>query len=130
MKVYQQFASAVNARLNCIEHINSIWEEKWTTKIHELTEEFMPSGSGFDAGTILELEESTGEKLVFTTSFHHMDEHGFYDGWTEHKVIVTPSLQFGFNLRVTGRDQNEIKDYIAEVFQMALSSDIPAASEK
>ena len=50
-----------------------------------------------------------------------MDEHGGYDGWTEHKIIVTPSLVYGFELRVTGKDRNDIKDYIAEVMHGALS---------
>jgi hypothetical protein len=45
-----------------------------------------------------------------------MNEGGYYDGWTEHQVIITPSLQHGFDVRVTGQDRNEIKDYLAELF--------------
>lgn len=78
-------------------------------------------GSGFDAGSFLDLN-STSKRLIFVTSFHHMDEHGGYDGWTEHKVIVTPLFQ-GFDIRVTGRDRDGIKDYIGETFYHWLSSD-------
>ena len=61
--------------------------------IKRLVKDFMPSGSGFDAGTKLDLDLSHAERLVFTTSYHHMNDGGYYDGWTEHTVTVTP----GFN---------------------------------
>lgn len=52
----------------------------------------MPSGSGFDAGTRLDEDKTNDSRLVFTTAFHHMDEHGTYAGWTEHTVTVRASL--------------------------------------
>lgn len=73
-----------------------------------------PRGSGFDAGTELN-DKSTTKKLIFNTSYHHMDEAGFYDGWTDHKVIITPSFD-GMDIKVTGKDYNYIKDYIGDVF--------------
>ncbi len=88
-----------------------------------------PRGSGIDNGTFLG-ETSSKKKLVFVTAFHHMDEHGGYDGWTEHRVVVTPEFQ-GFSLRVTGCDRNGIKDYLGELFHSWLSSeaDHPALVE-
>jgi hypothetical protein len=53
-----------------------------------------------------------------------MDEHGGYDGWTEHSIIVTPDLASGFDLRVNGRDRRDIKEYLAEIFGYALDADI------
>jgi hypothetical protein len=76
--------------------------------------ETAPSGSGFDNGTQIDRDRS--DVLIFSTSFHHMDEAGGYDGWTEHTVRVKPSLAWGFDLTVSGRDRNGIKDYIADVF--------------
>ena len=73
-----------------------------------------PSGSGFDSGT--ELVTGSMNKLVFKTAFHHMDEMGGYDGWTEHKVTVTGSLLFDYNIKISGRDRNNIKEYMTEVF--------------
>ncbi len=84
---------------------------------------FAPSGSGFDAGTVLS-DESTGEKLVFTTEYHHMNESGFYDGWTSHNVVVRPSLLHGFVLTVSGRDRNGIKDYIHDCFYEFLRKEV------
>ncbi len=92
--------------------------------LDKLIREKLPSGSGFDAGTKLVQDKCTDTRLVFTTSFHHMDEHGGYNGWTEHEVYLVASLQFDFNVRVTGRDRNQIKDYIAETFQHALSEEV------
>jgi hypothetical protein len=73
-----------------------------------------PRGSGFDNGTTVEI--GRGGTLVFETAFHHMNDGGYYDGWTEHTVRVKPCLQWGFDLTVSGRNRNNIKDYIAEVF--------------
>lgn len=88
-------------------------------KLDEL-QSLLPSGSGFDAGTQIDLERSTPEKIVFNTSFHHMDEAGFYSGWTEHTVTVRPSFLWDFDIHVSGRDKNGIKEYIAETFHFAL----------
>ena len=92
--------------------------------LDDLLLEVLPSGSGFDAGTKLMMDKCTSEKLVFFTSFHHMSEHGYYTKWTDHNIIVTPCLAFGFNLKVTGRDYNSIKEYISDVFHGVLDLNI------
>ncbi len=84
-----------------------------------------PSGSGFDNGTRFDLEESSdGKRLVFETGFHHMDEHGCYDGWTHHRVILYPEFS-GYRVRITGRDRNFIKEFIEESFRLWLDSPAP-----
>ncbi len=98
-----------------------------------LLKEHLPSGSGIDCG--VKLDESSGpERLVFTLSFHHMDEAGYYDGWTEHKAIVTPTLadHDGMRLRVTGgRNRNDINDYLHDVMDSALTAGVdPYAFER
>jgi len=124
MKLYQQLASLVQTRLNCIESKNDEWFDKHEERIEALVKNHMPSGSGFDSGTALDLGASDPDRLVFRTSFHHMDGYGMYDGWTEHDIIVTGSLAFGFSLRITGRDRDQIKDYITDCFSTALNTDI------
>lgn len=121
--LYQEIASLVKARLNCLESGNHEWKTRHEDRIERLVKGEMPSGSGIDQGTTVDLHASTDEKLVFLVPFHHMDEHGFYDGWTEHRVIVTGSLWSGFNLRITGRDKNGIKDYLSEVYHDALGQE-------
>jgi hypothetical protein len=85
----------------------------------------MPHGSGFDGGTQFDYVASHSEKLVFNTSFHHMDEHGCYGGWTDHIVTVVPSLSSpGFNLKISGRNRNDIKELIHQSFYDALTTEI------
>lgn len=110
--LYARIASALEAQENCDKTGND-WPHMET--VANLVREYMPSGSGFDSGTELD-SDSKPNRLVFTTSFHHTNDGGMYDGWTEHSVIITPNLAHGFELRVTGRDRNDIKDYIALTF--------------
>lgn len=122
-KVYQQLAQSVQAYHNCLQSSNSTWQDKHEQNIKQICHELMPSGSGFDSGTTLDLAKSNGEKLVFNTSYHHMNKNGMYDGWTEHQVIVTPSFD-GFSLRITGKDKNDFKEYAHDVFYNALETSI------
>lgn len=123
IKRYIAIAKAVGSYHRCLASGNTEWQAKHKDAIDELCSD-LPSGSGFDNGSHIDLDQSTGEKLVFYTSFHHMDENGFYDGWTDHEVILTPSLEMGYRLKVTGTNRNEIKDYINEQFSYALDSDV------
>lgn len=118
--VAQQIASALQAQINCQKNGNQEWHDRHGETIEQLVSDHLPSGSGFDAGTTL-ADDSKPNRLIFNTSFHHMTEHGMYDGWTEHQVIVTPCLVLGFSLRVTGRDRNDIKELIGDTFNDCLS---------
>lgn len=115
----QQFAVAFVAMGNCQRSGNE-WGARWAERLKELSREHLPSGSGFDSGNHFIAEESRPDRLIFATSFHHMNDSGFYDDWTNHRVIVTPEFG-GFGLKVTGRDKRGIKEYIADSFHAALS---------
>ncbi|MEO1748684.1 MAG: hypothetical protein AAFR27_08730 [Pseudomonadota bacterium] len=123
MKVYQAIAQKVIAARNCVAAGNTEWFDRHSDGIAQLVRDYLPHGSGFDAGTTFDLEAHieapTMARLTFETSFHHMNDGGFYDGWTHHKVIVWPDWG-GFNLRVTGRDRRGIKGYIGDLFYDAL----------
>ena len=119
--LYQLLAESFAARNVCELHEDKEWFGRHTDRIESLIKRFMPSGSGFDSGTQLDFEKSMDERIVFLTAFHHMNANGYYEGWTHHNVIVAPSLAAGFNIRVTGRDRNGIKEYIAETFHGCLS---------
>lgn len=100
------------------------YADTWEGYILDVVNNHMPSGSGWDNGTSINLDASSSERLRFYGGFHHMDEYWFYDGWTEHTIDVTASLAFGLNLRITGRNRNGIKDYLAEMFQHILRSEL------
>jgi hypothetical protein len=125
LPLYQAIARRLVAKANCVARKNHEWQPIHDAAAKQLTREHMPSGSGIDTGTVLG-DDSTASKLIFRLSFHHMNEGGFYDGWTDHSVIVTPSLAFGFDLKVTGQNRNDIKDYLAETFQHALLQTVEA----
>jgi hypothetical protein len=121
-KVYQRLAALVGAIENCVEAKNEEWEHKHLERIHDIMET-SPSGSGIDNGTSIELSKCDSKKLTFSFSYHHMNENGMYDGWTDHELVVTPSLQFGFNLRITGKNRNGVKDYFYEIYYTWLMED-------
>lgn len=92
-----------------------------TEEADDLVHEYMPSGSGIDMGTKIVWERTTAKRIVLSAPFHHMDEHGFYDGWTDHNIIITPRFDGDFDLQVTGRNRNQIKEYLGDTFHYALS---------
>ena len=141
MKIYEKIAHIVAAIRNCEKSNNKVWLEKWVLQLGQLMKQ-APSGSGIDCGTKIRMEPnvtnskhsrcynhislaSTGERLIFDTSYHHMDDVGYYDGWTEHTITVTGSLTSGFKLAISGRDRNDIKEYLHEVYSFWLDDVAP-----
>ena len=122
--VLHALCAAISARLNCEKSGNADWFARHSDSIDQLAN-FLPRGSGFDSGTKIDLDRSDGRsKVVLTTSFHHMNQNGMYDGWTEHTVIVRPCLLFGFRLSISGKDRNQIKEYMHETFSHALREEV------
>jgi len=122
--LYQIIASRVQAAINCQTNGNKAWEDRHLAAVEHYVREYLPSGSGIDTGTKFNDDRLDADRLRFDLSFHHMDQHGGYDGWTDHAVIATPSLANGFDLRITGRNRNDIKDYLADTYAHALSVEI------
>lgn len=113
-----RIASRILARENCLKSGNDEWYRKHAEALTELLRH-LPSGSGFNNGTQLDEPKCDGRTLVFTTAFHHMDENGFYDGWTEHTVRVHATFD-GIELGISGPNRNDIKDVIFDRFYYAL----------
>ncbi len=124
-KIYEAIAQALAAKVNCEKSGNQEWRERWADRITRLCREHLPSGAGL-SGVSIDWDASKPERLAFLTSFHHMHESGMYDGWTDHSLIVTPSFVSGFDLRITGRNRNGIKEYLGDVIGHALAADAPA----
>ena len=97
-------------------------------KLDELSN-LLPSGSGIDSGCTIDEEKSTRNKIVIHSSFHHMDENGFYCGWSEFTVTAIPDFMNDFNLKIVGNHAiypafSDIKDYLYELFRESLNKDI------
>jgi hypothetical protein len=120
--MYKAITGAIVALRNCKASGNN-YADKWEECI-ERFQHALPSGSGLDTGTRIVIDECTDEKLVLVTSYHHMNEHGYYTRWTDHKIVVKPSLMSDFNLTIGGKDYNDIKDYLHEVFDHALREEV------
>lgn len=124
MNMAEAIANACVARHNCETSGNQEWRDKWSERITQL-EEHLPHGSGLD-GRVKILSASTSPRqLVIAVEYHHMNENGFYDGWTQHTIRIRPTF-FGCDVVVSGRDRNQIKDYLADLFSHAIEEDAPA----
>lgn len=119
-----RIAGWITAIHNCQASANTVWLANHRESIADIMREHAPSGSGIDSGTQFIESESTGEKLVFCTAFHHTDENGSYCGWSHHKIIARPSFVFGFTLRITGPNTRDIKDYLSDVFAQFLETEV------
>ena len=106
-------SAAIQAMNNCTlsgrHEMAEIWDDYILAECAKL-----PSGSGIDNGMELIREECEKDKIVFSLDFHHLNEGGFYDGWTSHKVVIRPSFG-GIDIRITGRDRNQIKEYLYDM---------------
>lgn len=111
----RQLSSKFQAFKNCVACNNVEWKDKHEDSINDMLE-LLPSGSGLDAGVKFDWVKSTKDKLIFNFEFHHMNENGYYDGCTSHKLILTPSFAFGYDVRITGNDRNGIKEYLSQLF--------------
>jgi len=116
VKIYR----TIQAMKHCLKSGNVEWYDKHDATLNNISKHYLPSGSGIDAGCTINIDESNENKIVINFSFHHMDENGFYDGWTDHKVICKPSFD-GFNLRITGKNKNGVKEYLYDTFDSCLN---------
>lgn len=134
-RVYTCIASCIASRNGCLRSAESgvspgrdYWLDMagtWRERADGLVKEYLPRGAGFDCGTQLDWDRSTPEKLVLDTSFHHMDEWGGYDGWTEHTIFVRASLMGDVSFSsISGWNRNDIKEYIADVLYDGLMQKI------
>jgi hypothetical protein len=121
MKLIKKISGTIQAWKNCIVSKNIEWANAHRVSLNEI-DDMLPSGSGIDSGSYIDRESSTANRVVIDTAYHHMDEYGGYDGWTEHRIIVTP-LFYGIDIQVTGENRNGIKEYLGDLFYDTLTSE-------
>lgn len=119
----QAIATYIVAIENCKKIGNTEWYDRWSERLKAIMDT-APSGGGIDNGTQLDSTSGAG-KLIFLAPFHHMNDAGMYDGWTDHRVVVRPAFD-GIDVTVTGRNRNQIKDYLGDVFHEWLTAPAPA----
>lgn len=120
-KLYRELASRVQARSACQKTGNNEWFAKHTEFAEKLLGE-LPHGSGLDGTWGIDYAKSHAERLVLTMQYHAMDENGFYDGWIDFSLTITPSLSMGCKLNIRGNfgKYQDVKDYLYETLDAAL----------
>ena len=127
--LYQHLHSRFHALRNCERSGNTEWVDRHLESIASMVSGFLPSGSGWDCGTNYDLDDWSDIKMTFHGSYHHMDNGGSYDGWTEHRITVRPTFD-GIDIQISGRDRNGIKEYLGDIFYSALTTSRSLSDEK
>ena len=128
-KIYDILNVAVTAKKNCYngEVLNTKWGSKWDDLIDYLQRNHLPHGSGFDCGCkVVEEECVSGLRLVLKFDYHHMNECGYYDGWSSHKAVVIPYFA-GISVTIKGalpRKYRHSKEYFGETIHYSLTKEI------
>ena len=123
MKVYNAIYRSLQVLAGNAE---DLFKENHMDALAYLEKTFLPDGSGFDNGThiITEGIKKDDEKIRIQANFHHLNGDGYYNGWTEHVVTVTPSLDGWVNIKVSGKDKDGIKEYILDTFSEVLNREV------
>ena len=124
MKIYQKLASSIQAKKNCEESGNEEWYDNHSMVIDHIVRNYLPSGSGIDSGCTIDTDKH--ETLVIYSSYHTMNEHGFYGEWVDFRVVVKPSLTKGIDLNIIGNfgKHQDLKDYLYDTFDYALCENV------
>ena len=106
MKLYQKIARVASQK-------NSLkkWEE------FKSLQKLLPNGNLIrrEGGSMI-LLKSTETKIVIDTAYWHYET----SRWTEHQVVITPSFEGEINIRITGKNEDNIKEYLQDIFREAL----------
>lgn len=128
MKNYQELARTFQAWINCVDAKNELWEGKHKENIEKIMKNF-PQGSGIDNGSKLDYEESKEDRLVINSSYHKMDGNGYYIGWFDFKIIITPSLMFGTNVAIESKMDVYDEQYLVDLFDYFLHEECEIKKE-
>lgn len=113
-------------------------------QIETLVRNHLPHGSGFDSGFVFDFDESTlepSECLKLTFAYHHMNENGYYCGWSYWTLTITPSLAMGYNFEIKADsdltliddedlDPDGFKEYADDTIAHCLDTQVPEYSVK
>ncbi len=117
----QAYSDANGAYERCCDTGNALWRNRWMGRMQQLVGT-LPHGAGIDGD--LKVKRCTGQHITITFDFHHMDENGGYDGWSYYAIFCTATFS-GVDVRVQGRDAGGTKDYLADLFHAAVTSEAP-----
>ncbi len=119
-RLIEHIADTVVALHNCrAGRGHSDWIPKHEESLANLCKE-LPRGSGIDSGTQIDVDRSSGDRVVLTFGFHFMDPNGYYAGWGDYQAVIRPAFH-GIDLTIKGRNRNDIKEYLYQTYEYALT---------
>ena len=124
--VYKELARRFAAYQNCIKENNNQWKENHEKIIFKIMQDYLPSGSGLDVGTDFDFDNSKQDKLILVSSYHVMNESGYYMHWIDFEIIIKPSLIFDFELTIKGSfgKYQDIKEYLQDIYSESLRQEV------
>lgn len=124
MTLAERIYRTLDARNNCIKTNNQTWFETHTERLEQLTG-LLPHGSGIDGTNQIDMEGfKPNQTFRIFGEYHHMNANGYYTHWSNFTVKVQASF-YGPLVTATGGGDADTNDYLAEVFQYALTH-VPA----
>ncbi len=134
-KLYRHLASTIDAYHTCVKAGNETWEYNHHAVICQIANNHLPHGSGIDSGCEVDLQCSSGERIVITSSYHCMNENGMYDGWADFTVTVKASLVHTLDMTVKSANgcskqfaKYDLGDYLHDVFYTSLTEEVDSES--
>ena len=123
MKFYKRLYATLNALKTCYKNNNTEWIEKHEEDLLKWVK-LLPHGSGIDGNVRVELSKT--DKILITFDYHCMDENGYYCGWIEYKISVSPDFLCDINIKfVKGRNYDSYaKDYLLSIFYETLTKEL------
>ena len=126
-KIYKRLAKIANSRLRCLNSIKFPQEiENYEDEIDDIMKNIFPHGSGIDNGCTFNYEKSVNNRLVINSAYHCMNENGYYDGWVDFIVVLTPDLELDYTLNIRGNfgKYNHVKDYLYQIFHNSFDQEV------
>jgi len=122
MKLYQAIAQSLDWQSRA----TGEWQDRAYDQLKQRID-CLPHGSGIDSTYDIDeiIGDSKPNRIVIKFGFHCMNDGGYYDGWRHYKLIITPDLINGANIRIVGPDykNTQLKSYLYECFETALAEE-------
>ena len=113
MKLYQKIIQTTKALESCEEKgMIDAYDNHYKT-LQNIHKNYLPSGSGFDGE--MNIESATDSKLIIRFDWHILNDNGYYDGWLDLLLIMTPNLSNNFDMKIkwytNGNDKRKVEKY-------------------
>ena len=130
-KLYEAIAQTASALKNCEKSGNvDGWLQRHESKLDRIAQDYLPSGSGIDCGTKINLRHTNDRQIILTGNYHVLNDVGYYTHWIDYTVYVLPSLIGHIDITIAGDFFNEegeedenLKDYLYDIYHECLTSE-------